>query len=212
LTKDNLSELICTAGLSQFDESLHWLMRDSIRLIPHEANMDDLEIGASRIGGIPDMPVGLDWPKWEQTPLSFIAQIRLSDLSRTQEAEIFPPQNASAQPLLFEFEPQPVVPKAVDPAAYRNLPQTGILYFFCLGNTLNGRKDWVANRDAWRVIYRPDEEATNLFRISSPPGLEDQKAYWVSFWDETTLPVADSYDIRQLRLTTEQQEQYRELL
>lgn len=51
----------------------------SIDLYPYN---DDLPIpvGASKLGGHPDMPEHFDWPRFNDLPLSFMAQINLSSL------------------------------------------------------------------------------------------------------------------------------------
>jgi len=44
---------------------------------------ENLPIGGSRIGGEPDLPNDLPWPKGENEPLSFLLQIRLDHISPT---------------------------------------------------------------------------------------------------------------------------------
>ncbi len=38
------------------------------------------ELAASRIGGWPDLPVDQAWPEWQERPMSFLAQINLSEM------------------------------------------------------------------------------------------------------------------------------------
>ncbi len=38
------------------------------------------ELAASRIGGWPDLPVDQGWPEWQERPMSFLAQINLSEM------------------------------------------------------------------------------------------------------------------------------------
>jgi uncharacterized protein YwqG len=70
--------LIHNSGLPWADAVVNWLS-PSMRLISHRVRMDDLEVGASRIGGLPDLPAGSSWPERAGVPLSLIAQIRLSE-------------------------------------------------------------------------------------------------------------------------------------
>ena len=56
-------------------------LRYSIRMHTTLANDDDLELGATKIGGQPDLPPDMQWPKWRGAPLNFLAQIRLADLA-----------------------------------------------------------------------------------------------------------------------------------
>ena len=76
----------------------------------------DLQLGASRMGGMPDVPVDFEWPWWnppndgiegkpavrsvDPRPLHFIAQIRLADLSVYEEAHDLP----SSGWLLFFYD------------------------------------------------------------------------------------------------------------
>lgn len=39
--------------------------------------------GRTRFGGVPDLPLGTEWPRWNEVPLIFIGQIALSDLGGT---------------------------------------------------------------------------------------------------------------------------------
>ena len=50
-----------------------------------------LELGISKIGGVPDLPPGQKWPEWNGLPQSFVAQIRLSDVT-TADANHWLPQ------------------------------------------------------------------------------------------------------------------------
>lgn len=63
----------------RFDD-LEDLAEPSIVLRPTRVRQVDLSTGESRIGGVPDLPGGIEWPRWKGEPQSFIAQIRLSSL------------------------------------------------------------------------------------------------------------------------------------
>lgn len=63
------------------------------RFLPHAQLAFDLRldgasegiIGESRWGGAPDVPVGFEWPMADQTPMTFLAQINLADLTTDAE-------------------------------------------------------------------------------------------------------------------------------
>src|SRR5687767_2161561 len=78
------------------------LARPSVRLATQRVPYGQLGIGQSRIGGIPDVPAGFEWPRWAPsrqredkfgepwhpeaaTPLGLIAQIDLSVLPQVDE-------------------------------------------------------------------------------------------------------------------------------
>jgi uncharacterized protein YwqG len=56
-------------------------LRYSIRLHTTLASDDDLELGATKIGGQPDLPQDTSWPEWRGAALNFLAQIRLADIA-----------------------------------------------------------------------------------------------------------------------------------
>jgi uncharacterized protein YwqG len=44
----------------------------------------------SRLGGMPSVPAGFEWPRWTDAPLSFIGQLRLADLAPFAAAKPLP--------------------------------------------------------------------------------------------------------------------------
>lgn len=74
-------ELIEEADLDRLKGDLKELLRPGIELHLTTADEADLDVGASKIGGRPDLPAGVAWPRWNEAPLSHIVQIRLSDVA-----------------------------------------------------------------------------------------------------------------------------------
>jgi len=52
--------------------------------------IDALPLGTSRLGGIPDVPEDFEWPTREDKPLTFIMQLRLSDLAQYDLESVLP--------------------------------------------------------------------------------------------------------------------------
>lgn len=86
-----------TPGFSAL--GLPQLARPSVRLSTQPVSQDQIGLGESRIGGIPDFPPEFDWPRWmpskqiddkfgrpwhpdRPAPLGFIGQIDLKDVPR----------------------------------------------------------------------------------------------------------------------------------
>ncbi|GAC1393325.1 MAG: hypothetical protein NVS4B11_02220 [Ktedonobacteraceae bacterium] len=67
------------AGLARVTKDIDALAKASIRLSTTPTTESMLEIGASKLGDVPDVPPGFAWPEWKGLPQSFIAQIRLED-------------------------------------------------------------------------------------------------------------------------------------
>ena len=65
------------------------------------ANEKPLEIGLSKLGGNPDVPVDFEWPYWNNRPLSFLMQVNLEDLKNFEENP-FPTQSGL---LYFFYDP-----------------------------------------------------------------------------------------------------------
>ena len=68
------------AGLGGHADALVDAARPSIRL-DADAGPDHDRVGASRLGGEPDLPPGAEWPRKAGAPLSFVAQLDLSELA-----------------------------------------------------------------------------------------------------------------------------------
>jgi uncharacterized protein YwqG len=69
-----------TAGLSRVSKDIEHVAKDAIWLHTKLAGEYDLSIGASRIGGVPDVPPDFKWPMRNGVPQSFIAQLALDEV------------------------------------------------------------------------------------------------------------------------------------
>lgn len=72
------SRRIEAAGLGQYRDALVSAVEPSIRLVSTGSVSDGL-VGASRLGGLPDLPAETVWPDNDGEPLSFIAQLNLAE-------------------------------------------------------------------------------------------------------------------------------------
>jgi uncharacterized protein YwqG len=79
------------AGLGAFWPRLAPHCRPSVRVLPQAAPAETLPLGASRLGGLPDLPAGTAWPAWQGRSLSFLAQLNLADLAAFEAAAPLPP-------------------------------------------------------------------------------------------------------------------------
>ncbi len=138
----NAMDTISTPIRKAFRAIMEKLARPGIILKPFPPA--ELAVGASKIGGCPDLPPGTAWPCYgteegECYPHAFFAQINLADIAAADEAHVLPP--------------------------------TGLLCFFAemdAGNGWEGSdpRDW----GRWSVLYSEDEAF--LERRRFPEGLD----------------------------------------
>jgi len=124
----------------------------SIRLIPaHSDGRSETALGTSRVGGLPDLPVGVRWPRFADAhrpktnkgavdrPFSFLMQINLAEVSR------------------FDLE--------------QLLPKSGFLYFFL---------SWISQdpteEEKSQVLFVPDP-GTALRPTEAPVDLPEDQLY-----------------------------------
>ena len=86
----DLQAAVEAAGLGTFWPRLMPHCRASIRVLPQLAPAEPLPVGASRLGGLPDLPAEAEWPAWEGRPLSFLAQLNLATLAAYPAAAALP--------------------------------------------------------------------------------------------------------------------------
>jgi Uncharacterized protein conserved in bacteria len=70
------------AGLTALIPYSDTLLQPTLRLYATPTPDDEITSGISKLGGLPDLPADLQWPTLRGLPLSFLAQIRLSDLQQ----------------------------------------------------------------------------------------------------------------------------------
>jgi uncharacterized protein YwqG len=87
-TADALAAL-SQAGLARVTSDLQLLLAPSIRATTSTVSEASLAVGASKLGGQPDMPIGTAWPVKTQ-PLGFVGQIKLDDLRAFEAARVLP--------------------------------------------------------------------------------------------------------------------------
>jgi uncharacterized protein YwqG len=138
-TAADLEQLVREVGLERrLDDALR-LARPSIRLTPAEGPATP---GASRLGGAPDAPAGLEWPTVGDRQLAFVGQLRLADVAglvpdgplpregllllfwdATGEPNgLSPGDRGSCRALVVDDDPAALEPRTDGPAPYKELP------------------------------------------------------------------------------------------
>lgn len=91
MDKKGVEAAFDAAGLARLKKDIDALARSSIRLTTSTVDESKLKVGASKIGGLPDLPTGVSWPQWHDAPQSLIAQIALADAHAYDVDNVLPP-------------------------------------------------------------------------------------------------------------------------
>ena len=100
--KEQAIASIRRSGLHPITDDVIDLLRSSIRLGTHAVAEQSLLIGASKIGGTPDLSPEVRWPEYQGMPLPFYAQIRCADLVAFDQESVLPQSGW----LYFFYDPE----------------------------------------------------------------------------------------------------------
>lgn len=89
-TPEQVKAALLNSSLASRADQILGTCREALELSTYPTEMDRLPLGSSRIGGIPDLPVGTAWPSWRGEPQSFLAQISLTEVARSPGTGILP--------------------------------------------------------------------------------------------------------------------------
>lgn len=167
-TLQDLKDEMSRRGLSDYFEALAPFSRNSVKITLKEQDESALSIGASKLGGHPDLPPDAQWFRIESAgiPMSFVAQINF--------AEVAP----------FDTE--------------HRLPERGILYFFydCSCDGMPWGFD-PEDSAGWRVYYYGGDLSL-LSRKEAPADLTENEngvlfgSAGMSFESVAELPSTES--------------------
>ena len=86
--REKIRQLIIKHDLKAHSERIEELLAPAIYI--SKLDTDISEIGISRIGGLPDLPIDFEYPYWKDKPLGFLAQINCSDLTKSDFENVLP--------------------------------------------------------------------------------------------------------------------------
>jgi uncharacterized protein YwqG len=194
---------IHSAGLGRVVDQVEALLRPSIRIRTREDNENSIEIGASKIGGLPDLPQGFEWPRWPGRPEDHEANAA-NPTPMPKDYQDRDYRLGGPMCFLGQFRMADIAPHDAE----RILPPTGMLYIFC-ALWLDAVGYCEEDRGAWRVIHL--EVAPSDLRRTSPPndasipiGCES-----VAFFEELTLLDNNMFaEYEALALNPDEHERY----
>jgi uncharacterized protein YwqG len=145
-----------------------------------------LPVGSSKIGGHPDLPASVEWPQFRgKRPLSFLAQINLSELPPEQRLADLP-----ASGILYVFS----------------------VYGWQLEGTSDPDVPRGEPGSDWTQILFHDSPIALLHRQNTPEGASEYPAAKVTFHPMLCLPTSlDEPSVAALKLDESQRNSFDEL-
>jgi len=100
-------------GLSEYTTLIEAAVKDAIHIELRNAQEEEIPIGASKMGGVPDLPDGIAWFRHKKTdrPLSFICQINFAETAPYDPAQKLPDHGI----LYFFYDASMEMPWGFDP-------------------------------------------------------------------------------------------------
>ncbi len=180
----HLQAAFAAAGFSHLLPQMDLLVQPSLRLATTAADESTLPIGASKLGGQPDLPADVEWPLWNGLPQSFLAQFRLPDLHSFLQGAL-----AGA------------------------LPEQGMLWFFYDARQETYGTEQ-ADQGGWRVLYLNDAQPALQRRLppAALPKESQFQACQLRFSTELTFATQPPLEIVGLAWSEADQERYDALL
>ncbi len=178
--KSQILQLIQKNNLTDFADPIIASIKPAIHILKVDSQAG--VTGASRIGGLPDVPIDFQWGLWQDLPLSFLAQINCADLQGFASA--------------------------------KNLPNSGILYFFYDAIEQPWGFDPI-DRGSSAIIYHPSTK--NLIPSSFPEGADINNGWLFSssaiqFREVISLPSYTSLAFDQLTIPEDSVDDYVNLI
>lgn len=79
-----------TLNLEQHTPSILQLAKPAVAIDVDQRTERELRVDATKFGGLPRLPKGIDWPRCEEGPLEFLTQLNLAEMRDTVAERAFP--------------------------------------------------------------------------------------------------------------------------
>lgn len=182
MNKFDLKEKFEEFKIGSFYNIIEPTLKNAIRIKLNPVSENKIDIGKSKIGGKPDLPLNQKW--FTETNIEIIKEKKLLFLNKKSEKEITRSLSFLAQINLSEI-------KNYD--TENLLPKSGILYFFYSSEQSAWGFDF-ADRNKFKVFFY-DDDLNNLRRNEFPENLEEDgkfKCCELNFESEVSLPSCDN--------------------
>lgn len=205
--EDRFRSSMADASLSQYTDAILGLIRNSIRITSQPAEESSFEIGQSRLGGLPDLPPGMEWPTW--IPPVYPKNPGLFSRLFSRQPERPEEPEPSVHSFIAQFNLAEVAPYDIE----KILPDHGMLYFFFDTNNVVWADDPPHN-EGWRVIYW-DGDVSQLSRTIAPDGLSQKLiygSYRPVFSAEKVFPPWESLLVERLGMSEQEIYKYGDVI
>jgi uncharacterized protein YwqG len=90
INREQIWQKLIDVGLGRVAGDIAQLARPCIRFRTTPSDDEEIPVGASKFGGLPDVPKDFLWPEWGNQPLSFLGQINLAAIAKNPIASPLP--------------------------------------------------------------------------------------------------------------------------
>lgn len=80
MSKEAIIQLLEQAGLEQYKQAIASWIYPTAQLMLESVSDVSIPIGSSKVGGNPDLPKDMEWPRWKDYEMTFISQINLAEI------------------------------------------------------------------------------------------------------------------------------------
>jgi uncharacterized protein YwqG len=180
--KEELIAKLQLAGLEKYADQLAPFVRNSIRLHTQIIEEKNLAVGQTKIGGRPDLPPTIAWPKDAGGPEKVVKKFLFFGSKKNQQTE-------KSLAFIAQLNLSEVASFDVD----NLLPQEGMLYFFYSAD----QEVWgfdPKDREGFKVMYYPGN-LDELARTEYPADLPEYARYaacGIEMESEINLPMEDT--------------------
>ncbi len=194
MNAEQLRATLLAHGLERVVDGLMISAMPAVRILVDRVDDALIPIGASKLGGLPDLPAGVDWPAWHEH-MAFIGQFNLVAVAPFDRENILPTHGLLS--FFYETSGEPLHSERW------GLPEDApYLDDYGLDLSLG-----------WRVLYHDADPAT-FVRQRQPADLNVWVRYHACtarFATDYTLPDVDGPELFPLGLTSEERYQLIEL-
>ncbi|RZK57385.1 MAG: DUF1963 domain-containing protein [Pedobacter sp.] len=89
-TQQDIKQYFSDNGLADYWKAFSNKLKPCIRIKYQLSKDDEISIGKSKLGGFPDLPQKTSWATFDNLPLSFLAQINLTELPSSDIHNLLP--------------------------------------------------------------------------------------------------------------------------